>query len=150
MSEGYRALYEEDELNMSAMRRLVMSPSPPTAPPQRPPSQASLFTTPPPALQALGVRPPSSLSAAGRATVVPASSSAGLAIVGPTVRSPMSVAGEHDQDTPEERSYLPVCTVKSSSFVPKKDRFFSLQSLRAYTMHYKVWGLVRYLHSFTR
>ena len=57
--EGYRALYEGDDLNLSVLYRSMMAPSPEHAPLQRPPPKASLFTTPPPALPAPGlVLPP--------------------------------------------------------------------------------------------
>jgi len=43
----------------------------------------------------------------------------------------MLVADDHEQDTPEERSYLPVCAIKILMFgFQRKYRFFPLTSLR--------------------
>ena len=111
-SEGYRALYEEDDLNLSVLYRSMMAPSPEHAPLQRPPPKASLFTTPPPALPAPGlVLPPP------RMTGGPNGSNAGSVNVEPTMRSPTPVAGDHEQDTPEDWQYVWVCIEKSCTLV---------------------------------
>ena len=58
-SDGYRALYENDELNLMALYESTAAPSPKHGPPPRPRPEASLFSTPTTSLLAPGlVLPP--------------------------------------------------------------------------------------------
>ena len=58
-SDGYSALYEDDELNLMALYESMAAPSPEHGPPPQPRPEASLFSTPPASLPAPGlVLPP--------------------------------------------------------------------------------------------
>ena len=104
-SDGYSALYEDDELNLMALCESTAAPSPEHGPPPRPRPEASLFSTPPASLPASGLVLPPRRPTGGNM----GSNGTGVNM-GPAMRSPMPVAGDHEQDTPEDVHYVPVCT----------------------------------------
>ena len=104
-SDTYRALYEDDELNLMALYESTAAPSPKHGPPPRPRPEASLFSTPTTSLLAPGLVLPPPRQTGGNM-----GSNGASVNMGPAMQSPMPVAGDHEQDTPEDVQYVPVCT----------------------------------------